>query len=322
MYKRAKDVLGRAGGPGREKMIGRCRWCGMDDHLQEVLRLDKVGAFGQPFGLSRCRACGSWQIEPPLTTAIIREYFLAPERWRSILDPDGRLVDPLERLAARRREYQNYATALTGRLEEGDRVLDVGAGGGLMLSLLPETLKKVAVEPHPGAAEAARGRGLLVRRDWADDLNFPPNHLAALIMNQTLNYLPDPGHFLARAVAWIRAGGLLLLTGFVNPESSMARLYGPRYRLWHPFCQIYPTPEAVVRVLGGWGFEILRWWQPYFSTPYGSPLKLFKNMPEILFETLGWTRRRFSPAWPGNTFSFLARKKILTLPLEKMVLAY
>jgi hypothetical protein len=80
-------------------------------------------------------------------------------------------------------------------------------------------------------------------------------------------------------------------------------------------------------VLSAWGFEILKWWRPYFGTPYGGAWPLLKHLPEVLAAAvlaaaLGRPGRKPSPAWPGNVYSLLARKNIQTLPLKKFALAY
>lgn len=298
-------------------MRGRCRLCAEDGALVPQLTLDGRRALGQPFTLSRCQECGAWQVDPPLPLDFIHDYFQAPERWQTSHDPEGRPVDPAERALARRGEYLKYAAALVEYAGQDGRVLDVGSGAGLMLSLLPDTLQKIAVEPQPGAAEAARKQyGLMVTCDWAENVKFPHESLAAVIMNQTFDHLYDPADFLARASAWLKPGGLFLMSGLINPEALMPRLYGPNFRLWHPLYQIYPPPAALVRVLGSYGLQPIHWWQPYFGTPYGSLKQLVRDIPQVIGRALGWGRDKIAPPWPGSTYSLLARKSLLLQPLK------
>jgi SAM-dependent methyltransferase len=201
-------------------------------------------------------------------------------------------------------------------LPESGAVLDVGAGTGLMLSLLDVPNRKIAVEPNPLAAQLAADRGLDVIREWAEDLAPPDKPLAALILNQTLDHLPRPDIFLFKALTWLAPGGLLLLGDLINPRSLAARLFGPDYRLLHPYHQVYPTPGAVRRVLLPLGFEILRLWRPYLGTPYGSWPLLLRATGSLALKALRLHPGGPSPAYPGNVMTFLARKAVVYRHLE------
>jgi SAM-dependent methyltransferase len=195
--------------------------------------------------------------------------------------------------------------------------MDVGAGTGLMLSLLEECPQtKVAVEPNYMAARLARQRGLMVMEKWAEDLDTPRKPLAAIIMNQTLDHLPRPDLFLPQVLHWLCPGGLLLLGGLINPGCLTARLHGPTFRLFHPYHQVYPTPKAVNRVLAPFGFELVATWKPYFQTPHGSLSKFAQAIGDLALKALKLSSNQPSKAFPGNTVTYLYRKRVLYQSLK------
>jgi SAM-dependent methyltransferase len=266
--------------------------------------------------LKRCAACGSWQVNPHPGPEASRRFFRSPDRWLSGLDPDKKIISPVERAERRKEEYAVYAAAMAAMMPESGAILDVGAGTGLMLSLINAPNRKIAVEPNEMAAQRAADRGLAVLREWAEDLPAPDKPLAALIMNQTLDHLPRPDIFLFKAMTWLSPGGLLLLGGLINPSSLAARIYGLDFRLLHPFHQVYPTPFAVKMVLASMGFELLSTWRPYFGTPYGSIPQFLQASAAMALKLLRVRSGGPSPAYPGNTVTYLARKIVLYKPLK------
>ncbi|MDR1608001.1 MAG: class I SAM-dependent methyltransferase [Deltaproteobacteria bacterium] len=305
-----------------------CRLCGQGSLRSRLLFRAPASYLSGEFGLSSCDRCGAWQVNPYPGPKLCQSYFSRPDLWAERLDPDHKPISPLQRAEDREKEYRLYAQALTPLLPERGLALDVGAGTGLMLSLLPDSLPKLAVEPNLVAAEVARQRGLEVMREWAENLHFPVSSARALILNQTLDHLARPDLFLAKALNWLAPGGLLLISGLINPHSLAARVYGPGHRLWSPFHQIYPPLSAMSKVLAAYGLEIVRVWRPYFQTPFGSPLTLAKDSLRLLGALFYRPKGAVSPPWPGNSISLLARKNLLlktlsapspqTAPLESL----
>ncbi|MDR1677991.1 MAG: class I SAM-dependent methyltransferase [Deltaproteobacteria bacterium] len=291
-----------------------CRWCGTGP-LEPAISFETptpVPELGKgPFHLQSCRACGSWQLNPHPGPEASRRFFASPERWLVGIDPDRKTVNPMKRSESRREEYLQYAQAIKAFLPDSGPIFDVGAGTGLMLSLIDDDRTKVAVEPNIMAARAASARGLSVIQEWAESLSPPTKPLACLIMIQTLDHLPRPDLFLSQAVHWLAPGGLLLLGGLINPDCLTAKIYGPSFRLFHPYHQVYPTPSAVDRVLKPFGLELVSVWRPYFETTHGSVGNFLKACSCLTLKCLRLSHDRPSMAFPGNTVTYLYRKKVL-----------
>ncbi|MDR1041496.1 MAG: class I SAM-dependent methyltransferase [Deltaproteobacteria bacterium] len=300
-----------------------CRWCGKGP-LAFRFTFDRCLDPGrnpaeETFIMERCSACGSFQVNPHPGPELARSFFSRPDLYVRTTDPEGRDVDPVRRAEQREEEYRGYAAAALAVMPEHGTVVDFGAGTGLMLSLIPDRYRRIAVEPNPEAAAKARERGVEVSGTWAEDLYGPPGELALAIFNQSLDHFVRPDVVLGRVLNWIPPGGAALLTGLINPQSVAARLTGPMFRLWHPFHQVYPPRDAVTARLASFGFETVAVWRPYFRTPYGSIPALLKGAYTLTKAFLLRNRRGVpSPPWPGNTVSYLARKTLLYRPLPAL----
>jgi SAM-dependent methyltransferase len=301
-----------------------CRFCGKGplnfQFTFETPREQTRNLEGTAFIMSACASCGTFQVNPHPDMALAREFFSLPELYLEGVGPDGQRTDPLKAAEARLREYQGYANAAIPLLpEKGGVILDIGAGTGLMLSLLPDKYKRVAVEPNLVLAQRARDKGLTVISDWAENIRQPDGPLVMLIFNQSLDHLVRPDVVLGKTLNWLEPGGLVLMTGLINPQSLAARITGPFFRLWHPYHQICPPREAVANKLQSFGFELLGIYRPYFETPFGSLPSLMKG---ALVLAKAWLLKSKvgvqSPPWPGNVLSFIARKRLLFNKLKSL----
>jgi SAM-dependent methyltransferase len=293
-----------------------CRLCGQGPLKPRLTFQDQNEFLSGDFHLVACDHCGAWQVNPYPGQKLAHSFFSRRDMWEDRLDPEREIISPIQRAEARAKEYQIYAQALIPLLPERGLVVDVGAGTGLALALLPKTFPKLAVEPNLVAAELARRQGLEVMREWAENLHFPNHSIRALILNQSLDHLARPDLFLVKAINWLSPGGLILISGLINPHSLAARIYGPNHRLWSPFHQIYPPLSAMTRLLSSYGLDLIKVWRPYFQTPFGSPLNLLKSGARLLGAIFHRSPGAVSPPWPGNTISLLARKNLLLKTLS------
>ncbi|MDR1871275.1 MAG: class I SAM-dependent methyltransferase [Deltaproteobacteria bacterium] len=292
-----------------------CRLCGQGPLAPRyAFRARNVSLTGD-FNLVSCAHCGTWQVNPHPGPKLCQTFFSRLDLWETSIDPEGRALAPIERADQKKPEWRLYAKALIPLLLEGRLIVDIGAGAGRMLKEIPDSFPKLAVEPNLAASQILTAQGLKVVNAWAEDLNFARDPLGAIILNQTLDHLPRPDIFLTRALNWLAPGGLILITGLINPRSLAARVYGPQHRLWSPFHQIYPPLGAIRRILESFGFEVVKVWRPYLATPFGGPFSLFKDGLKLALGLIHRPQKGLSPPFFGSVYGLLARKSLLLKPL-------
>jgi methionine biosynthesis protein MetW len=111
-------------------------------------------------------------------------------------------------------------------LPSGGRVLDVGcASGGLLALLRPRAGHLAGLELSATAARAAAQVGDEVICGALEDpqLPFAPGSFDLVVLADVLEHLAEPGAGLARATAWCRPGGAVLVS-VPNVAHWLARL--------------------------------------------------------------------------------------------------
>jgi ubiquinone/menaquinone biosynthesis C-methylase UbiE len=108
---------------------------------------------------------------------------------------------------ARRRSIERL------QLVAGNRVLIVGAGTGLDLEHLPDTVEIIALDVTPAmltrleARAARRGRRVTAQIMDARRLAFPDQSFDAIVMHLVLAVMPEPERGLAEAERVLKPGG-------------------------------------------------------------------------------------------------------------------
>ena len=200
------------------------------------------------FDLARCGSCGSAATlgTPPDATAYEKGQYA-----------------PLDRRAARRlapvqRAVSGHPARLLARagVPVRARVLDVGAGTGLLVdALLRAGFRASGVEPSMASSAAARANGLPVRTAALEAAE--ERDLDAVTMWQVLEHLDEPLDALLQVRSMLRPGGMLLL-GVPNIQSLQARIAGDEwFHLDVPRHRTHFSPAGVDALLQRAGYRTL-----------------------------------------------------------------
>lgn len=151
-------------------------------------------------------------------------------------DKYRRLGDYHWREYARASVYRSYVDGLRSWVT-GDRILDVGAGDGLIAYVLGAQ----GLELDPMAVELAQKHGVAVFQGSALALPFEDGSFDTVFLGDVIEHLPDPEPALVEAYRVLVAGGALYVT--TPPERKPLRPY--HYREYTP-----ATLQAAVEPLG------------------------------------------------------------------------
>jgi SAM-dependent methyltransferase len=161
-------------------------------------------------GRTLCRGCGVATTDPWPTDAELEEAYADWYRPR-----EGRFSGPGDALL--RRSRATLARRLADVAPAG-RVLDVGAGDGVLLDALRASGREaLGVERRSDRPDVVDAELAELEAGWA-----------AVVFWHSLEHLPDPAGALREAARLLRPGGLLVVA-VPNAASLQARVFGDRW---------------------------------------------------------------------------------------------
>ena len=146
---------------------------------------------------------------------------------RRIFDETASDYDRIERVLAlgTGARYRRAALQRAG-LKEGDKVLDVGIGTGLVAreacALIGPTGRLIGVDPSPGMMNEVALPGVQLRVGRAEELPCADAEADFLSMGYALRHVSDVGRAFAEFQRALRPGGRLVILEISRPEGRIA----------------------------------------------------------------------------------------------------
>lgn len=108
------------------------------------------------------------------------------------------------------------------------RVLDVGCGSGDFLASLPASFERFGIEPSSGAGALAAQRGIRIAAPTLEELPAEARFDVITVID-VIEHIPEPAPFLAKALAHLAPGGVVVVsTG--SPQVPVWRgVYGAHF---------------------------------------------------------------------------------------------
>jgi SAM-dependent methyltransferase len=248
-----------------QNSLRACPVCGTDN------RARAASPYSQPpWNLKECGACGFVYLENPPAYAELEQDFAwektsaAEEQRRMQERPLAKRLSHGFRAFRQKVLKRDKLTALLYQFLPKGRVLDVGCGGGGVMTRLPERYEPNGVEISRALAAQsdalARARGGRVVQASAIEgmLQFPAQSMDAALLSGFLEHEVRPAEFL-RALWRVLRPGAPVIVKVPNYASLNRHVRGAKWcGFRHPDHVNYFTPSSLARLASECGLPVAR----------------------------------------------------------------
>jgi SAM-dependent methyltransferase len=219
-----------------------CNLCGGSD-VEVIGERDRDR---RPLRTTICRRCGLVWSNPRPGADDVRRYYSREYR----LDYKGQATPSLRHIARSGRGALNRYRALAPYIKPGDRILDAGAGGGEVVSVLRKLgLDAIGLEPDEQYARHAReALAVPVTTGFVQDATFAAGRFDVVTMYHALEHVEDPAAILSRLRSWMVDRGVLLIE--VPNVEAVCIAPGHRFHFAHFYNFNRETLEGLGRKAG------------------------------------------------------------------------
>ena len=223
--------------------------------------------------------------------------------WSPKKDPDGKIRFRLTDIERKKFISNNKGLIKDIKNLKPKNILDIGCGGGFLLSAFnPKKYKLYGLENDFEAINFAKKYGKIIRHDLSK--SFSSNTKFDLIIaNQVVEHMKKPESLIQIVKKNLKKDGKFII-GTKDFDCLMARFYKKNFRMLHDKTHISLfSRESLIRFLNKNGFEIFKIDYPYFETEYFKDYK--KNTLANLFDN----NKKISPPFYGNIMNIYTRLK-------------
>ena len=232
-----------------------CKLCGADNTKLLFIAKERDWGTEEFFNIVRCNKCNLVYINPRPSKEELSKYY--PEQYYAFEDEDPGAYVRRKKAGEDILRFVGYPTQTkTG----GVRILDVGSGKGLFLSVMKELgFENFGVELSPIAVDfASKNYGVNVFNGELEQANFSDEYFDLVTMWQVLEHLLNPFESLQEIFRILKKNGLLIIA-VPNFSSFQAQIFRDK---WYPLDvprHLYQfEPGTLKKMLSIAGFKIIK----------------------------------------------------------------
>ncbi|HEY8516457.1 MAG TPA: class I SAM-dependent methyltransferase [Candidatus Binatia bacterium] len=228
-----------------------CAVCGAD---QPVRLFEKHG-----LTIVRCRPCGLAYVDPRPSWSEVARIYRDVTYYRNDNECDFGYGDYL----GEQRElllplFEQRVAGIERLHPKRGRLLDVGCATGVLLDVARARGWQVeGVDVSEFAVAHCRERGLTVHHGLLENVRLPAEHFDVVVMDDTIEHLPDPRRTLLELHRVIAPGGLLTINT-CDEGGLLRRVMGRHWFHYKPLEHLfYFDRRNLARLLEDTGFTVL-----------------------------------------------------------------